>query len=194
MDKPALRVIIADDEPITRMDIKEILEEKGYEVIGEAADGFDAVELCKAKKPELVLMDIKMPLLDGLSAARIMMEEDVDAAIVLLTAYSEREFIDSAKDLGVSGYLVKPIDEKSLIPSIELAVARNQEMRKLRRDIAKVSERLENRSIIEKAKGRIMERDGISEQEAYDFIRKLSLTKGMSMRRVAEILLLQTGG
>ena len=186
MDKPALRVVIADDEPITRMDIKEILEEKGYEVIGEAADGFDAVELCKAKKPELVLMDIKMPLLDGLSAARIMMEEDVDAAIVLLTAYSEREFIDSAKDLGVSGYLVKPIDEKSLIPSIELAVARNREMRKLRRDIAKVSERLENRSIIEKAKGRIMERDGLSEQEAYDFIRKLSLEKGMSMRRVAE--------
>ena len=194
MDKPALRVVIADDEPITRMDIKEILEEKGYEVIGEAADGFDAVELCKANKPELVLMDIKMPLLDGLSAARIMMEEDVDAAIVLLTAYSEREFIDSAKDLGVSGYLVKPIDEKSLIPSIELAVARSKEMRKLRRDIAKVSERLENRSIIEKAKGRIMERDGLSEQEAYDFIRKLSLEKGMSMRRVAEILLLQTGG
>ena len=194
MDKPALRVVIADDEPITRMDIKEILEEKGYEVIGEAADGFDAVELCKAKKPELVLMDIKMPLLDGLSAARIMMEEDVDAAIVLLTAYSESEFIDSAKDLGVSGYLVKPIDEKSLIPSIELAVARSKEMRKLRRDIAKVSERLENRSIIEKAKGRIMERDGLSEQEAYDFIRKLSLEKGMSMRRVAEILLLQTGG
>ncbi|MBP3311907.1 MAG: response regulator [Butyricicoccus sp.] len=194
MDKPALRVVIADDEPITRMDIKEILEEKGYDVIGEAADGFDAVELCKAKKPELVLMDIKMPLLDGLSAARIMMEEDVDAAIVLLTAYSEREFIDSAKELGISGYLVKPIDEKSLIPSIELAVARNKEMRKLRRDIAKVSERLENRSIIEKAKGRIMERDRLSEQEAYDFIRKLSLDKGMSMRRVAEILLLQTGG
>lgn len=194
MDKPALRVVIADDEPITRMDIKEILEEKGYQVIGEAADGFDAVEICKEKKPELVLMDIKMPLLDGLSAARIMMEEHVDAAIVLLTAYSEREFIDSAKELGVSGYLVKPIDEKSLIPSIELAVARNKEMRRLQRDIAKVSERLENRSIIEKAKGRIMERDGLSEQEAYDFIRKLSLTKGMSMRRVAEILLLQTGG
>lgn len=193
MDKPALRVVIADDEPITRMDIKEILEEKGYDVIGEAADGFDAVELCKAKKPELVLMDIKMPLLDGLSAARIMMEEDVDAAIVLLTAYSEREFIDSAKELGVSGYLVKPIDEKSLIPSIELAVARHQEVRRLQRDMAKVSERLENRSIIEKAKGRIMERDGLSEQQAYDFIRKLSLTKGVSMRRIAEIILMQTG-
>lgn len=194
MEKTVLRVVIADDEPITRMDIKEILTDKGYEVIGEVGDGFDAVEICKEQKPDLVLMDIKMPLLDGLSAARIMTEEGVDAAVVLLTAYSEREFIDSAKEIGVSGYLVKPIDEKSLIPSIELAVARNKEMRKLRRDIEKVSERLENRSIIEKAKGRIMERDGITEQEAYDFIRKLSLTKGMSMRRVAEILLLQTGG
>lgn len=194
MDQPALKVVIVDDEPITRMDIKEILEEKGYAVVGEAADGFDAIELCKVQKPELVLMDVKMPLLDGLSAARIMVEENMDAAIVLLTAYSEREFIESAKELGVSGYLVKPIDEKSLIPSIELAVARNKEMRRLRRDIAKVSERLENRSIIEKAKGRIMERDGLSEQEAYDFIRKLSLDKGMSMRRVAEIVLLQTGG
>ena len=194
MEKPVLRVVIADDEPITRMDIKEILTEKGYEVIGEVADGFAAVEICKAQKPDLVLMDIKMPLLDGLSAARIMAEERVGAAVVLLTAYSEREFIDSAKEIGVSGYLVKPIDEKSLIPSIELAVARNREMQKLQRDIAKVSERLENRSIIEKAKGRIMERDGLSEQEAYDFIRKLSLTKSMSMRRIAEILLLQTGG
>ena len=160
MEKPVLRVVIADDEPITRMDIKEILTEKGYEVIGEVADGFDAVEVCKEKKPDLVLMDIKMPLLDGLSAARIMAEEGVDAAVVLITAYSEREFIDNAKEIGVSGYLVKPIDEKSLIPSIELAVARNREMQKLQRDIAKVSERLENRSIIEKAKGRIMERDG----------------------------------
>ncbi|MBQ1280973.1 MAG: response regulator [Oscillospiraceae bacterium] len=194
MEKPVLRVVIADDEPITRMDIKEILTEKGYEVVGEAADGFDAVEICKTQKPDLILMDIKMPLLDGLSAARIMAEEGVDAAVVLITAYSEREFIDSAKEIGVSGYLVKPIDEKSLIPSIELAVARNREMQKLQRDIAKVSERLENRSIIEKAKGRIMERDGLSEQEAYDYIRKLSLTKSMSMRRIAEILLLQTGG
>ncbi|MGE4548846.1 MAG: ANTAR domain-containing response regulator [Intestinibacillus sp.] len=194
MDNPALKVVIVDDEPITRMDIKEILEEKGYAVVGEAGDGFDAIELCKKCRPELVLMDVKMPLLDGLSAAHIMVEENVDAAIVLLTAYSEREFIESAKDLGVSGYLVKPIDEKSLIPSIELAVAHNKEMRQLRQDIAKVSERLENRSIIEKAKGRIMERDGLSEQEAYDFIRKLSLNKNMSMRRVAEIVLLQTGG
>ena len=193
MANPALRIVIADDEPITRMDLKEFLEERGHSVLGEATDGFDAIEMCKKIKPDLVLMDIKMPLLDGLSAARILQQEQIGATIVLLTAYSEREFIDSAKEIGVSGYLVKPIDEKSIIPCIELAVARSREMQKLQKDIAKVEERLESRSIIEKAKGKIMERNGLCEQEAYDFIRKLSLTKNLSMRRVAEIIL-QAGG
>ena len=193
MANPALRIVIADDEPITRMDLKEFLEERGYSVLGEATDGFDAIEMCKKIKPDLVLMDIKMPLLDGLSAARILQQEQIGATIVLLTAYSEREFINSAKEIGVSGYLVKPIDEKSIIPCIELAVARSREMQKLQKDIAKVEERLESRSIIEKAKGKIMERNGLCEQEAYDFIRKLSLTKNLSMRRVAEIIL-QAGG
>lgn len=193
MANPALRIVIADDEPITRMDLKEFLEERGYSVLGEATDGFDAIEMCKKIKPDLVLMDIKMPLLDGLSAARILQQEQIGATIVLLTAYSEREFIDSAKEIGVSGYLVKPIDEKSIIPCIELAVTRSREMQKLQKDIAKVEERLESRSIIEKAKGKIMERNGLCEQEAYDFIRKLSLTKNLSMRRVAEIIL-QAGG
>lgn len=193
MANPALQIVIADDEPITRMDLKEFLEERGYSVLGEATDGFDAIEMCKKIKPDLVLMDIKMPLLDGLSAARILQQEQIGATIVLLTAYSEREFIDSAKEIGVSGYLVKPIDEKSIIPCIELAVARSREMQKLQKDIAKVEERLESRSIIEKAKGKIMERNGLCEQEAYDFIRKLSLTKNLSMRRVAEIIL-QAGG
>lgn len=193
MANPALRIVIADDEPITRMDLKEFLEERGYSVLGEATDGFDAIKMCKKIKPDLVLMDIKMPLLDGLSAARILQQEQIGATIVLLTAYSERKFIDSAKEIGVSGYLVKPIDEKSIIPCIELAVARSREMQKLQKDIAKVEERLESRSIIEKAKGKIMERNGLCEQEAYDFIRKLSLTKNLSMRRVAEIIL-QAGG
>lgn len=114
MANPALRIVIADDEPITRMDLKEFLEERGYSVLGEATDGFDAIEMCKKIKPDLVLMDIEMPLLDGLSAARILQQEQIGATIVLLTAYSEREFIDSAKEIGVSGYLVKPIDEKSI--------------------------------------------------------------------------------
>lgn len=186
------RVIIADDEPITRMDLKEILTEKQYHVVGEAMDGFDAVELCKQLHPDLILLDIKMPLLDGLSAANIIFQEDLADTVIMLTAYSEREFIDQAKEIGVSGYLVKPIDEKSLIPSIEVSVARSKEMKKLKKDIAKVSERLESRGIIEKAKGRIMERQNINEQEAYDYIRNLSLTKNLSMRRVAELFLLRS--
>ena len=164
MSKDGIRVVIADDEPITRMDLKELLSGEGYQVVGEAADGFDAVEVCKQARPDLVLMDIKMPLLDGLSAAKIVYEENLADTVMMLTAYSEREFVDQAKDVGVAGYLVKPIDEKSLIPSIELAVARSKDMKKLRKDMQKVSERLENRSIIEKAKGQVMAQEGMTEQ------------------------------
>ena len=194
MSSEGIRVVIADDEPITRMDLKELLTGEGYQVVGEAADGFDAVEACKQTRPDLVLMDVKMPLLDGLSAARIVYEEGLADTVMMLTAYSERAFVEQAKDVGAAGYLVKPIDEKSLVPSIELAVARSRDMKKLRKDMQKVSERLENRSVIEKAKGQIMDREGMSEQDAYDYIRKLSQTKNLSMRRVAEIILMKSGG
>ena len=194
MAKDGIRVVIADDEPITRMDLKELLLAEGYQVVGEAADGFDAVEICKQTRPDLVLMDIKMPLLDGLSAAKLVYEENLAGTVMMLTAYSEREFVDQAKEVGVAGYLVKPIDEKSLVPSIELAVARSRDMQRLRKDIQKVSERLENRSIIEKAKGLVMSQEGMTEQDAYDYIRKLSQTKNLSMRRVAEIILAKSGG
>lgn len=194
MDTNTLRVVIAGDEPITRMDLKEILESKGYSVVGEAADGFDAVEICKKTKADLVLMDIKMPLLDGLSAANIVLSEGLVDTVVPLTAYSEREFIDKAKDIGVGGYLVKPVDEKSIISNIELAVARSRELRKLSRDMEKVTKRLEDRGVIERAKGIVMKRDDLSESEAYDYIRKISQGKNVSMRRVAEIILLQGAG
>ncbi|MEG0764460.1 MAG: response regulator [Pseudoflavonifractor sp.] len=193
METEGIRVVIADDEPITRMDLKEILSEAGYSVLAQVSDGFDAVESCKLHHPDLVLLDIKMPFLDGLSAAKIINEEGLADTIIMLTAYSEREFIEQAKGLGIAGYLVKPIDEKSLVPSIELAVARSKEMKQLRKDMEKVSERLENRSIIEKAKGQIMEEQKLSEQEAYDYIRKLSLVKNISMRRVAEIITIKSG-
>ena len=175
------------------MDLKELLTEEGYIVLSEVSDGFDAVENCKLYHPDLVLLDIKMPFLDGLSAAKIIYEEDLADTIIMLTAYSEREFIEQAKSYGVGGYLVKPIDEKSLVPNIELAVARSKEMKRLRKDMAKVTERLENRSIIEKAKGQIMAEQNITEQEAYDYIRKLSQAKNLSMRRVAEIILVKCG-
>lgn len=193
MEKNTIRVIIADDEPITRMDLKEMLENEGYQVIQEAADGFDAVEACKKHHPDLVLMDIKMPLLDGFAAARIINDELLADTIVMLTAYSEKDFVEQAKSVGADGYLVKPIEERALIPSIELAMARSAEMKKLRLDIQKVSDRLENRVLIEKAKGRIMIEHKLAEQAAYDYIRKLSLDKGVSMRRIAEMVLVQLG-
>ena len=194
MEKDAIRVVIADDEPISRMDLKELLTEGGYTVVAEVSDGFDAVENCKLYHPDLVLLDIKMPCLDGLAAAKIIYEEELADTIIMLTAYSEREFVEQAKDYGVSGYLVKPIDEKSLIPNIELVVAQSKEMKRLRKDMAKVSERLANRSIIEKAKGQVMQEQNLSEQEAYHYIRKLSQLKGLSMRRVAEMILVKGGG
>lgn len=192
-NKDAIRVVIADDEPISRMDLKELLTEGGYAVVAEVSDGFDAVESCKTHHPDLVLLDVKMPYLDGLAAAKIIYEEDLADTIIMLTAYSEREFVERAKECGVSGYLVKPIDEKSLVPNIELVVAQSKEMKRLRKDMEKVSERLANRGVIEKAKGRLIQEQSMSEEEAYHYIRKLSQLKGLSMRRVAEMILVKGG-
>lgn len=189
-----IRVVIADDEPITKMDLRELLKKAGYEVVGEASDGFDAVEICRQTHPNLVLLDIKMPLLDGLSAAKIINQEDLAETIMMMTAYSEREFIEQAKECGVGGYLVKPIDEKSLIPNIEVVVNRSQEIGRLRKDIEKANVRLESRVLIEKAKGQIMQKQNMTEQNAYDYIRKLSQAKHLSMKRVAEMILARCEG
>ena len=187
-----LNILIADDEPITRMDLRELLQESGYDVVAEAGDGFDAVEACKKHHPDLVLMDIKMPYLDGLSASRLIIEENLADAVVLLTAYGEKEFVEEAKAIGISGYLVKPINVKSLIPTIELLFKHIHEIKKLRRDINEISERFENRTIIEKAKGRVMEELSMTEEEAYRYIKNLSLCKSISMRHVADLILQQS--
>ncbi len=185
----SISIVIADDEPITRMDLRELLTAAGYQIVAEAGDGFDALEACRKFHPNLVLLDIRMPLLDGLSAAKMISEEDLVDAIVILTAYRDVEFINDAKSNGISGYLVKPIDEKSLIPSIEVMVERGKEFKKLRREIQRTSNRLNNRSIIERAKGRIMEEQNMSENQAYTYIREMSLKKGLSMRDIADIIL-----
>ncbi len=187
-----LNILIADDEPITRMDLRELLQESGYNVVAEAGDGFDAVEACKKHHPDLVLMDIKMPYLDGLSASRLIIEENLADAVVLLTAYGEKEFVEEAKAIGISGYLVKPFNVKSLIPTIELLFKHIHEIKKLRRDINEISERFENRTIIEKAKGRVMEELSMTEEEAYRYIKNLSLCKSISMRHVADLILQQS--
>ena len=183
-----MRVVIADDEPITRMDLKEMLEQNDYIVVGEAEDGFDAVSACHETRPDLVLLDIKMPLLDGLSAAKIIHEEGSAKCIMLITAYSSKEFIDEAKSRGVMGYIVKPIDQKSLIPSIEVAVARSREFDTLKKSIKQQEEKLEERKLIEKAKGILMRDKGMEEHEAYGYLRDISMNKRISMKRLAEII------
>lgn len=186
-----LRILIADDEPITRMDLREMLEQAGYPVVGEASDGFDTIQLCKSLLPNVVLMDVKMPLLDGLAAFRDIHEEHLADAVVLLTAYSDPEFVERARDAGVSVYMVKPVDERILIPNLELAVARGREQAQLSRDLQTMSSRLESRKLVERAKGLLMSEKGMSEQEAFDYIRKVSRDKNISMRRVSEIIILK---
>lgn len=194
LEKDRVRVVIADDEPVTRMALRELLETENYRIVGEAADGFDAIEMCRKTIPDLALMDIKMPLLDGLSASKIIFEEQLARTIILITAYSEKEQVEAAKACGVCGYLVKPIDEKTLISNIEVSMARSEELHELRRNIKKVTQRLEDRGVIERAKGWLMKNNDISEQDAYDYIRKLSQTKNISMRKIAEIILMKMGG
>lgn len=184
------KIVIADDEPITRMDIREILEDAGYEVLGEASDGFDAVEMCRKHKPDLVLMDIKMPLLDGLKASRMIRDEKTAGGILLLTAYSGKEFVDQAKDVGVMGYVVKPVKEESLLPMVEIAVAKAAEISQIENDMEKAQGQLEGRKLVERAKGLLMKTYDISEEVAYNRIRKLSMDKRCSMKEIAKVIVL----
>lgn len=186
-------LIIADDEPIIRMDLKEILEKEGYTVAGEAADGFDVVEMCRKEQPDLVIMDVKMPLLDGLTASKIIAEEKLAEAVVLLTAYCDREFVQEAKEANVSAYFVKPVDERTFLPGLEIAVERNRTMKRLEKECQSVTRRLESRTLVEQAKGVIMSKNGLSEQQAYDYIRNISREKNISMKKVAEIILIRRG-
>ncbi len=188
-----MRVIVADDEPLIRMDLREILERQGYEVVAEAADGFDVVECCKKEHPDLVIMDVKMPLLDGITAAKIIGQENLAQTVVLLTAYCDREFIEEAKEANVAGYFVKPVNERSFLPGLEIAIERSRKMAMLEKEYEHVNERLERRTLVEQAKGLVMSQKGISEQEAYDYIRNISRTKNISMKRVAEIILMRRG-
>lgn len=183
-----LKIVVVDDEPIIRMDIIYMLESAGYDVVGQGSDGFEAVELCKKYKPDVILLDIKMEQLDGLSAAKVISEEYPQTAIVMLTAFSKGEYIDKAKESNISSYLLKPINEKMLIPNIELAVARNLEKNKYKRDADKVNVRLAERKLIERAKGLLMERRDITEDEAYGYIRTISKNRNLSMAKVAEII------
>lgn len=186
------RIVIVDDEPITRLDIRDILTEAGYEVCGEAADGFEAVEVCRREKPDLVLMDIQMPVLDGLKAAKKIAHDKLAGSIVFLTAYSDSENTDKAKKIGATGYLVKPIDEKSLLPTLEVAIAKGRHTQDLEAEIESLRIKLEERKIIEKAKGIIGQTMQISEAEAYQHLRKLSMDKRAKMSEIAELIVMDS--
>ena len=189
MTNSATRIVIPDDEPLIRLDLRENLEGLGYEVIGEAADGKHAVELARKLRPDLVIMDIRMPEMDGIAALRALTEETI-APVLLLTAYSDRELIQQAIDAGAIDYLVKPYRESDLQPSIELALARFNELRTLRNELQDVREALTVRKLVEKAKGLLMESQGLKEAEAFRRIQKLSMDTRKSMKDVAEAILL----
>lgn len=191
METPArrTRIIIADDESIIRMDLREMLTHLGYDVVGEAADGRTAMELAKKLQPDLVVLDIKMPDMDGIEAAERLTQGRI-APVVLLTAYSEQHLIDRAKRAGVSGYLVKPFRESELMPVIELSLARFQDLAGLEQEVEQLKDALETRKLIERAKGILMEVHGLKETEAFNRMRRTSMDNRKSMREVAEAILL----
>ena len=183
------RLVIAEDEPISRLDLREMLANLGYLVVGEAGDGSSAVNLARELRPDLVIMDIKMPEMDGISAAKLLTEEKI-APVLLLTAYSDREFVEGSLDAGVMGYIVKPFREAELVPAIELALARFREFRALEKQLGDTREVLETRKAVERAKGVLMDAQGLREAEAFRKIQKLSMNNRKSMREVAEAILL----
>lgn len=183
------RIIIADDESIIRMDLREMLTHLGYDVIGEAADGRTALELATKLQPDLVVLDIKMPDMDGIEAAERLTQGGI-APVVLLTAYSEQNLINRAKQAGVSGYLVKPFRESELMPVIELALARFRDYQGLQVEVENLKDQLETRKLIERAKGILMEVHGLKETEAFNRMRRTSMDNRKSMREVAEAILL----
>ncbi|HEV8635828.1 MAG TPA: response regulator [Chloroflexota bacterium] len=183
------RIVIADDESIIRMDLREMLTGLGYLVVGEAGDGVTAVHVAREVRPELVIMDIKMPEMDGIEAARILTEERI-APVLLLTAFSQQELVRRAGEAGVVGYLVKPFGETDLAPAIEIAITRFKEFRTLEREASDLRETLETRKRVERAKGILMQTQGLSEAEAFRKIQKLSMNSRKSMREVADAILL----
>jgi len=187
------RIVIAEDEPLARLDLGQMLENLGHEVVGQAGDGRTAVDLARELTPDLVIMDIKMPgEVDGLGAASLLAEERV-APVLLLTAYSDQEFIDRAREAGVMGYLVKPYNEHQLSPAIEVALARYGEFSQLHKELGSTKEALMTRKIVERAKGVLMDTAGLKESEAFHRIQRLSMNSRKSMREVAEAILLTHG-
>jgi response regulator NasT len=186
--KTPFRVVIAEDEALIRLDLKEMLEEEDYEVVGEAGDGETAVKLAVSERPDLVILDVKMPVLDGLSAAEQIAGQRI-APVVILTAFSQRDLVERARDAGAMAYLVKPFTKADLVPAIEMAVSRFQETRALEDEVVTLRDRLEVRKLLDRAKGLLQSRHGLTEPEAFRWIQRTSMDRRISMREVAQAVL-----
>lgn len=186
-----MRVLIVDDESLIRMDLRDIIESCGHEVVAEGTNGVEALELCKKHKPDIILMDVKMPELDGIEAAR-QIGFHHEAPVVLLTSYSQQDLIDKARDSGVYGYLIKPVREEQLVPSLEMALGRCKSDARLREKMAELEQSLEDRKIIQKGTGILMELYSISESEAYNRIRTLSMNKQISIIETCNLIIKQS--
>jgi two-component system, response regulator PdtaR len=186
--QPRARILIAEDEAIIRLDLREMLEEEGYQVVGEAGDGETALKLAEDLRPDLAILDIKMPKMDGLTAAAKINESEL-AAVLILTAFSQRDLVDQANKAGAMAYLVKPFDKQDLIPAVEVAMARWTEAKALAGESRDLGERLKTRKLVERAKGILMQQHGLSEQDSFRSIQKLAMQQRKSMAEVAEQLL-----
>lgn len=186
-----MRVLIVDDESLIRMDLRDIIESCGHEVVAEGTNGVEALELCKKHKPDIILMDVKMPELDGIEAAR-QIGFHHEAPVVLLTSYSQQDLIDKARDSGVYGYLIKPLREEQLVPTLEMALGRYKSDAQLREKMAELEQSLEDRKIIQKGTGILMELYSISEVEAYNRIRTLSMNKQISIIETCNLIIKQS--
>jgi len=185
-----LRILIADDEAVIRLGLRSMLEDQGYRVVGEAADGTRALDLVRRLRPDLVFLDIKMPGIDGLQAAQALLTERA-VPVIVLTAYADREFVDKAKDAGVLAYLVKPVRESDLRPTIEVALARFQEIRALHDDVGSLEDTLATRKLVERAKGVLMRRGGLDEASAFAQIQRQARNSRKTMKEIAEEILAQ---
>ena len=181
----ARRVVIAEDEALIRLDLAEMLAEEGYDVVGQAGDGETAVALAEEHRPDLVVLDVKMPRLDGIAAAQRIAEQRI-APVVILTAFSQRELVERARDAGAMAYLVKPFTKDDLVPAVEMAVSRFSELQMLEAEVADLSERLETRKAVDRAKGVLQRQLDLSEPEAFRWIQKTAMDLRLSMRQVAE--------
>jgi len=186
-----IRVVIAEDEAIIRLDLRETLEEEGYEVVGESGRGDHALELVRELRPDIAILDIKMPHMDGLEAARIITQERI-CGVLMLTAFSQREVVEDARDAGALAYLVKPYQKSDLIPAIEVAIGRFRELQHLSGEVDALGEQLEARKLIDRAKGLLMDEAGLKESEAFTFIQRTAMSERTRMRDVAERIIAGT--